>query len=463
MTNDNGREYLPDDFALDEDDLDDAAADSWVMDLDADYDAAEEFDRRINELIENSVPTEAELEFIRETQEMQRAKAELKEHEEPEEESRKLSAQNHPRYFLVDFFIESKHGVSKKTQVTIYRVCNKFLEDLEKKHGVHVRKGKIDDIDGTKVQLLWNEMTKTLNVSTLNLYCIYINQFFKWAYKISAMKEDLSGIVVRQRAPKEESIPEEERVPNTYTKEQIKALFDCIEQSGSPTWLRDRAIVAIILYSGLRQEELCSLKIKSIQIHGRGKIYCLRKGGIWKDVAVSEQFYKYLNPYLESRGEYKPEDALFASVSRTNTDPCHHMRTPEVYLAIAEYQKEANLPTGTHILRHVFVSAVEKLGGAAVARDCANHKDIRTTNRYDHTTEEERKVAVDSLDYFGDRVAPALGGSSLQPFLSDLSGLTEEDRITLFDLASVLANGDTATKQTLRTKINNLHSVFCDI
>lgn len=461
MTNDNeqAKKMRREEIERELDELNEA--DSWVMDLDADYD--EELDRRVMEEMENFVPTEAELEYERENQRLKDAMAELKKNEEPKEESRIMSPQNHPRYFLVDFFIESKHGVSKKTQVTIYRVCNKFLEDLENKHGVHVRKSKIDDIDGAKVQLLWNEMTKTLNVSTLNLYSIYLNQFFIWAYKISAMKEDLSGIITHQKVPKEESIPEEERVSNTYTKEQIKALFDCIEQSGSPTWLRDRAIVAVILYSGLRQEELCSLKIKSIQIHGHGKIYCLRKGGIWKDVAVSEQFYKYLNPYLESRGEYKPEDALFASVSHTNTDPCHHMRTPEVYLAIAAYQKEANLPTGTHILRHVFVSAVEKLGGAAVARDCANHKDIRTTNRYDHTTEEERKVAVDSLDYFGDRIAPALGGSTRQPFLSDLSGLTEEDRITLFDLASVLANGDSSTKQTLRTKINNLHSVFCDI
>ena len=54
---------------------------------------------------------------------------------------------------------------------------------------------------------------------------------------------------------------------------------------------------------------------------------------------------------------------------------------------------------GCHAFRHTFVSAVEKKGGSAVARDLANHKSLVITNRYDHSTAGQRRQAVDALNY----------------------------------------------------------------
>ena len=51
--------------------------------------------------------------------------------------------------------------------------------------------------------------------------------------------------------------------------------------------------------------------------------------------------------------------------------------------------------------RHAFISDVEhnQKGGAALARDLGGHKSVRITNTYLHTTEEERKEAVDHMGY----------------------------------------------------------------
>lgn len=523
MTNDNEREYLPDDYALNEDDLDDDWVlseddpdDEWIFrDDDSDgyvpHETPEEKDDGPDMLENNSVVqgylkdiglgncrNESEFKtnllaasqadpyilctFWAETKKRTQVKGLFdkclrtdhafgktisdrgKEYSAALSDASYVGERGRLFFRIVDFYLESIHGVGKHSRIKIIDVVNKFLADLQNRYGVIVEKAKIRNIDGVKVQQLWNEMCSSgKKIKTMNAYVGYINHFLIWAYKMGYVGEDLSGIVKYQKVPDPESIPEDERVDRTYKEGDVARLIKYIEEKKNPTWLRDRAIVALFIYSGMRQEELTSLTIKQFRMHGKGKIYARRKGGSYKDIFVSEDCYPYIEAYLESRGHYSEDDPLFLSERKNHQDQPTMMDSNEIYRIISTYQKELQLPTGTHVLRHVFVSAVEKIGGAAVARDCANHKHLNITEMYDHSTEEQRKVAVNSLDYFGDKVAPALGGSSRQPFLSDLSGLTEEDRITLFDLASVLANGDPSTKQTLRTKINNLHSVFCDI
>ena len=64
-----------------------------------------------------------------------------------------------------------------------------------------------------------------------------------------------------------------------------------------------------------------------------------------------------------------------------------------------EKEKKLGMQTGVHILRHSFVSNIEKNAGAGAARDLANHKSLAITNRYDHTSPQDRREAVGKLDW----------------------------------------------------------------
>jgi integrase/recombinase XerD len=81
--------------------------------------------------------------------------------------------------------------------------------------------------------------------------------------------------------------------------------------------LRDRALLATLLYHGLRREELCRLKIKDI--HSRRGVPHLRvlgKGGKTRHLPLHAGAHELLNDYLdEACHAADTEGALFRPVS----------------------------------------------------------------------------------------------------------------------------------------------------
>ena len=299
-------------------------------------------------------------------------------------------------YALVDFYCHSRKRQVNENTIALQRTrLNTILNDWVLNDNVIVQDNQLLGVSGLTVQLWCNRWSETRTPATMNNYISFLNGFLYWAYQIGSIQGDFSKILRCQKRVDPDTLPEDERpVEKFYSHEEVEALVRAIEESQDRNWLRDRAMITLILFSGLRREEVSKLTIKQVRKYGKGKIYCQRKGEVWKMVDVSEEWYKYLLPYLESRGPLEDSDPLFTV--RKN-DPISKMG---IYEAIRKYQDRLNLVRGSHVLRHVFISEVEKVGGIAVARDCANHKHIRITEQYDHTTADQRQAAVNCLKYF---------------------------------------------------------------
>lgn len=312
------------------------------------------------------------------------------------DDSRTYGPAGKPHYDMVDFYYESRRRyVNENTNNLCRTRLNTVLCDWEENWNVVVQKEQIIGLTGIVLQRWSNEFSKTHKPSSMNNYISFLNGFLDWAYKMSFVQENFSYVIKSQKIPDIESIPEDERPQEKfYSNEQIQKLFKTIEEREDSEWIRDEALVSLFLYSGLRREEVAKLTIKSVLNYGRGKIYCQRKGGAWKLVEVNEEWYKYLDKYLEVRQPYSDNDPLFITNRGTG------LTKRGMYDVLRKYQDAAELDIrGSHVFRHVFISEVEKAGGIAVARDCANHKHIRITDRYDHTTADQRQVAVNSLKF----------------------------------------------------------------
>ena len=193
------------------------------------------------------------------------------------------------------------------------------------------------------------------------------------------------------KLPNPDMIPEWERPKSKYYSDaEIEELMNV---PGSRNKVRDRAIVALFLATGIRVSELCSLTIGSILDRPHGSIYVCRKGGAWKETEVAEFAYKPIAEYLATRNCSDHSAPLF--LTRDGL-PCNRL---QIYRSLSHIQKRLDIATGPHALRHTFVSAAEKAGGGAVARDLANHKSLVITNRYDHSNREERLAAVNALPW----------------------------------------------------------------
>ena len=304
------------------------------------------------------------------------------------------------KYAMVNFYSESREdNVLPSTIRTEEEMISRALDQMSETFGVKVADRNISGLSGEVLQRWVNGMKKRgLKPATINLYIAAINPFLRWAHTMTSggecvpyLKAELGGVLKALKLPDPDKIPPEQRLKTKYySNEEVEELLNV---KGSHNKLRDQAIIALTLGSGLRVSELCSLTIGSVLDRPQGTVFVRRKGGAWKEAEVADFAYEYIRKYLETRDCSDHSAPLFTTREGL---PCNRV---QVYKSLSHIQKRMDVATGPHALRHTFISAAEKTGGGAVARDLANHKSLVITNRYDHSNREQRTAAVNSLPW----------------------------------------------------------------
>ena len=295
-------------------------------------------------------------------------------------------------YPMIDFYCESVN-VSESSVIHHTDVLQRIFRQMEE-FGVRMLDESIEGLTGAAVQRWFNAYKKGKKPATVNNYVVTLNPFLRWAHTIYPEIPDVSNVLHTVRLPSYEQIPDEEKPKDKYYSDEEIAKLLAIPKRDTPLKKRDRAIIAMFVGTGLRVSELCQLTVGSIRNYKHGYVRVRRKGGAIKDVDVAEFVYDYVNAYLRTRKNVNDSDPLFMT---THGDPCNRN---QIYQSLRNRQTKVvgdAKQIGPHSLRHTFVSAVEKIGGGAVARDLANHKSLAITNRYDHSTVEQRHDAVNAL------------------------------------------------------------------
>lgn len=302
-------------------------------------------------------------------------------------------------YEMIRFYGESRSAKVLESSINqCEKILTRIFDTLTAEYGVRMEARAIHGLNGEVLQRWMNAFVKDHAPATVNLHVCALNPFLRWAHTMTSgddavpyLKADLSNVLHTVRLPDPDRIPEWERPKSKYySNAEVQELLK-VKRSHNPD--RDRAIIALFLASGIRVAELCSLTIGSILDRPRGTIYLRRKGGYWKETEVADFAYDYIMKYLATRDCSDHSAPLFVTQAGLPCNPA------QVYKSLSHIQKRLDIATGPHALRHTFVSAAEKAGGGAVARDLANHKSLVITNRYDHSNREERLAAVNALPW----------------------------------------------------------------
>lgn len=301
--------------------------------------------------------------------------------------------------YKIDYL--GKGNMQSSADQTVKKL-DRILSQMYEDSGVCVEGEVIKGIS-PKILLAWNRrmISEGKEMSTRNNYIAALNPFLEWALaneylEISTSPRSYNEVPIYKilkigKLPREDSIPEDQRKPKSFTKEQILSLMAAIKGRYE---VRDRAILALLIYSGIRESELCSLTLASVLSQPRGMIYLKRKGGSWKHTPVNDAFYPYLDAYLKQRGDLSDlTRPLFANPSGD------FLSRMGLWKMVSKYEKAIGIQTGVHILRHTVISNIDKNYSAGAARDIANHSSLFMTNKYDHTTQEERREAINRLDW----------------------------------------------------------------
>jgi len=174
------------------------------------------------------------------------------------------------------------------------------------------------DICNISTQDIYAFLKSQSNLSKKSLRNIYIclSSFFTFLVREEYLSKNLMRKIKPPRA--------EVKAVKPYTLDEINAMLNAIEFSKPfvvygkrpftirrPNALRNRAIILTLLDTGMRANELCSLKISDLNPNA-GFAVVYGKGRKERIVPLSPITLEAIRNYLSiERGEYKDEDYLF--------------------------------------------------------------------------------------------------------------------------------------------------------
>lgn len=164
--------------------------------------------------------------------------------------------------------------------------------------------------------------------------------------------------------------------------------------------LRDRAIVAVFLSTGIRASEIAEIDVKDLDLDDEIRSVQIRrtKSGTSREVWLTPSALTFVKAWLIVRGDHA--GALFDSSTRRGLP----MTAEHMTALIHERGKRAGVKKNftSHDMRRTFATRALRMGADpfTVQRLLA-HKNVQTTLIYDRRTDLEDRAIVEILDLPG--------------------------------------------------------------
>jgi site-specific recombinase XerD len=153
---------------------------------------------------------------------------------------------------------------------------------------------------------------------------------------------------------------------------------------------RDRAMLATLLYHGLRRDELCRLKVRDAKQARRGvpHLQVSGKGGKTRYVPLHPEAAGLISEYLAAAGHSGDlAGALFRPLLRGGQahEGSGALTTDAVYKIVRAYSGGLGFQVGAHTLRATAATnALDHHADIAKVQEWLGHASIATTRIYDH-------------------------------------------------------------------------------
>jgi len=150
---------------------------------------------------------------------------------------------------------------------------------------------------------------------------------------------------------------------------------------------RDRALLSLLLYHGLRREELS--KLAAHDVHLRRGVPHLRvhgKGSKVRNIPIHPGTQGLLTEYLESSGHALDKSGpLFRPIRNNRTHELDRTLSGDgIYKLVRSYAKKLGVAIGAHALRATAATnALEHEADIAKVQEWLGHANISTTRLYD--------------------------------------------------------------------------------
>ena len=248
----------------------------------------------------------------------------------------------------VGFFDDFLQGNTDAGKVTVDDF-RRFVSDLRDRPVWGGRKG---------------EKGRTLSGTAINTYARAVKAFFNW------LKAE--GIIATNPLAGEPAPKKPRTLPKVYTEAELYAVFEAATAN-----IRDEAVLYLFLDSGLRLDELNSLKMGDVDIPS-GTLNVLGKGGIERFALFGQvtaaSLERYVKEYRLAAGKH---DALFLA------EDGHPLSASGIQSLLERLGRKAGIKErlAPHKLRHSFATFGLKYdANLEYIKRLLGHSDIKTTS-----------------------------------------------------------------------------------
>lgn len=197
-------------------------------------------------------------------------------------------------------------------------------------------------------------------------------------------------IVASPMAGMRVGIQEPKRLPRTVPMADLCAIYDFNDGSAS---VRDRAILEMLIATGMRVSELCSLDVVDCDLESRSvRIY--GKGSKERVVQLESE------PAIRALQRYLPERKTACDIAGSDSAAlfvnkyCARMSDRSVREVVSRRAKEVNASVAItpHMLRHTFATLLlENDVDIRYIQRLLGHSSIKTTEIYTHVSEAKQR------------------------------------------------------------------------
>jgi integrase/recombinase XerD len=252
---------------------------------------------------------------------------------------------------------------------------------------------RLNDVSPIVVAAYIEQLTQRRSAPTVKLHLAAVRMLFDYLVTGQVVPLNPAAAV---RGPKH--VVKKGKTP-VLTGEEARQLLDSIDVS-TIVGLRDRALIAVMVYSFARVSATVGMNVEDYYPQGRRMWFRLHeKGGKRHEVPVHHNAEQYLDEFVRAAGiADQPKGPLFRSVSRRRALTPNRLHRIDVLRMVQRRAAHAGIATRIccHSFRATGITVYLSNGGLLEhAQRIAAHESPRTTKLYDRICDQ---VSLDEIE-----------------------------------------------------------------
>lgn len=275
-------------------------------------------------------------------------------------------------------------GKAPKTVESYTGDIRAFLEWLESKGNIFTGNLKRFHITSYRSYLVQNNYEiNTINKKLNSLQSF--NQFLMDRGYLTEQVVDLKKDKVKLAAGSEKEV-------EVFTDDEVEKLLFFIQ--GENILSRDRLIVLLLLYTGVRVSELVNIKLRDVDLLSMNLTIAWGKGGKRREVPLKGEVIEAIKEYLQGQ---RKDNKFVDSEYLILTNRSAKMDRDAINRLLNRLESKLSIRMHPHKFRHTFCTNLLKRGvELTTVAKLAGHSSIQTTaSFYINTSQKDKREAVE--------------------------------------------------------------------